>query len=89
MASFFPELRKSRFSKDATPADSLTESSAASLHRRRSATTTKGSIAVVGKSLAVLQTRNIHLAGYFAWLAWAFVHLRAWLSLNANDCFIQ
>jgi len=37
----------------------------------------KGSLAVVGRSFAVLQTQNIHLAGYFAWLSWALVHLLA------------
>jgi NADH:quinone reductase (non-electrogenic) len=37
----------------------------------------KGSMAVVGKGFAVLQSGTIRLAGYFAWLAWAFVHLRA------------
>ena len=37
----------------------------------------KGSMAVVGKGFAILQTGKIHISGYFAWLAWAFVHLRA------------
>jgi NADH dehydrogenase FAD-containing subunit len=35
----------------------------------------KGSMAVVGKNFAVLQTGKIHLSGFFAWLAWAGVHL--------------
>jgi NADH:ubiquinone reductase (H+-translocating) len=37
----------------------------------------KGSMAVVGKGFAVLQSGQIHMAGYIAWLGWAFVHLRA------------
>jgi|HubBroStandDraft_4_1064222.scaffolds.fasta_scaffold59476_2 NADH dehydrogenase len=36
----------------------------------------KGSIAVVGKGFAVLQTGQIHLSGFSAWLAWAAVHLQ-------------
>jgi len=36
-----------------------------------------GSMAVMGKGFAVMQSGRIHLAGRFAWLAWAFVHLRA------------
>jgi len=36
----------------------------------------KGSMAVVGKGFAVLQTGKIHLSGFFAWLAWAAVHLQ-------------
>jgi NADH dehydrogenase len=35
----------------------------------------KGSMAVVGKGFAVLQTGKIHLSGFVAWLAWAAVHL--------------
>lgn len=35
----------------------------------------KGSMAVVGKNFAVLQTGNVHLCGLLAWLAWAAVHL--------------
>ncbi len=37
----------------------------------------KGSMAVVGKGFAVLQSGRVRLAGYFAWLAWALVHLSA------------
>jgi NADH:ubiquinone reductase (H+-translocating) len=36
----------------------------------------KGSMAVVGKGFAVLQTGKIHLSGFTAWLAWAAVHLQ-------------
>src|SRR5579862_3045979 len=35
----------------------------------------KGSLAVVGKGFAVLQTRKVHLSGRLAWLVWAVVHL--------------
>jgi NADH dehydrogenase FAD-containing subunit len=35
----------------------------------------KGSMAVVGKGFAVLQSGKIRLSGFFAWLAWAMVHL--------------
>jgi NADH:ubiquinone reductase (H+-translocating) len=36
----------------------------------------KGSMAVVGKGFAVLQSRKLHLSGFVAWLAWAAVHLQ-------------
>jgi NADH dehydrogenase FAD-containing subunit len=36
----------------------------------------KGSMAVVGKGYAVLQTGKIHLSGFPAWVAWAAVHLQ-------------
>ncbi len=36
----------------------------------------KGSMAVVGKGFAVLQTGKINLRGFLAWLAWAAVHLQ-------------
>jgi NADH:ubiquinone reductase (H+-translocating) len=35
----------------------------------------KGSMAVVGKGFAVLESGKIHLSGFVAWLAWAAVHL--------------
>jgi NADH dehydrogenase len=35
----------------------------------------KGSMAVVGKGFAVLQSGKVQLSGYVAWLAWAAVHL--------------
>src|SRR4029450_8160794 len=35
----------------------------------------KGTMAVVGKGFAVLQTGRLHLSGFLAWLAWASVHL--------------
>src|SRR6202789_571471 len=36
----------------------------------------KGSMAVVGKGFAVLQTGKVRLSGFVAWLAWAAVHLQ-------------
>jgi len=36
----------------------------------------KGSMAVVGKGFAVLQSGNVHLSGFAAWLTWAAVHLQ-------------
>jgi NADH:ubiquinone reductase (H+-translocating) len=36
----------------------------------------KGSMAVVGKGFAVLQTGKVHLSGFSAWLAWVAVHLQ-------------
>jgi NADH dehydrogenase len=50
----------------------------------------KGTMAVVGKGYAVLQTGNIRLHGLFAWLAWAFIHITflAQLSLKIS-VFLQ
>jgi NADH dehydrogenase len=36
----------------------------------------KGNMAVVGKGFAVLQSGKVHMSGFFAWLAWAGVHLQ-------------
>jgi NADH:quinone reductase (non-electrogenic) len=36
----------------------------------------KGTMAVVGKGFAVLQSGKIHLSGFLPWLAWAAVHLQ-------------
>jgi NADH dehydrogenase FAD-containing subunit len=36
----------------------------------------KGTMAVVGKGFAVLQSGKIHISGLLAWLAWAAVHLQ-------------
>src|ERR1700678_1896382 len=36
----------------------------------------KGSMAVVGKGFAVLQSGKVHMSGFLAWLAWAGVHLQ-------------
>jgi NADH:ubiquinone reductase (H+-translocating) len=35
----------------------------------------KGNIAVVGKNFAIMESRRIRLAGFTAWLVWAFIHL--------------
>jgi NADH dehydrogenase len=35
----------------------------------------KGSLAVVGKGFAVLQTGKVRVSGFLAWLVWAAVHL--------------
>jgi NADH:quinone reductase (non-electrogenic) len=35
----------------------------------------KGSIAVVGKNFAVMESGRIRLAGFTAWFVWAFIHL--------------
>ncbi|HEX2911139.1 MAG TPA: NAD(P)/FAD-dependent oxidoreductase [Chloroflexia bacterium] len=35
----------------------------------------KGSMATIGRQSAVMDAFGIHLSGYFAWLAWLFVHL--------------
>ena len=37
----------------------------------------KGSMAVIGKNFAILETRRIRMSGLLAWLAWAFVHIVA------------
>ena len=36
----------------------------------------KGSMAVVGKGFAVLQSGKIRMSGFVAWLVWAFIHLQ-------------
>jgi NADH dehydrogenase FAD-containing subunit len=36
----------------------------------------KGNMAVVGKGFAIIQSGKVRLSGFFAWLAWAYVHLR-------------
>ena len=35
----------------------------------------KGNIAVVGKNFAVMESGRLRLAGFTAWLVWAFIHL--------------
>jgi NADH dehydrogenase len=37
----------------------------------------KGSMAVIGKNFAILETGRIRMSGFLAWLAWAFVHMGA------------
>jgi NADH dehydrogenase len=36
----------------------------------------KGTMAVVGKGFAVLQSHKVRVSGFGAWLAWAAVHLQ-------------
>ena len=50
----------------------------------------KGTMAVVGKGYAVLQSGKIRLHGLIAWLAWAFIHIQflAQLSLKIS-VFLQ
>jgi len=36
----------------------------------------KGNLAVVGKGFAVLQSGEVHMSGFFAWLVWALIHLQ-------------
>src|ERR1700692_509204 len=50
----------------------------------------KGSMAVVGKGFAVLQSGKVHVSGFGAWLAWAAIHLQflAQSSLRAS-VFLQ
>ncbi|MGC2695566.1 MAG: NAD(P)/FAD-dependent oxidoreductase [Candidatus Angelobacter sp.] len=35
----------------------------------------KGSLATIGRSRAVADLGKLHFSGYFAWLAWLFIHL--------------
>ena len=35
----------------------------------------KGSLATIGRAAAVAQFSKLHISGYFAWLAWLFVHV--------------
>ncbi len=36
----------------------------------------KGNMAVVGKSFAVLQSHQVRVSGFGAWLTWAGIHLQ-------------
>jgi len=35
----------------------------------------KGNLATIGRAAAVAEIRKLHISGYFAWLAWLFVHI--------------
>jgi NADH dehydrogenase len=35
----------------------------------------KGSMATIGRALAVAQTRRIRMKGFFAWIGWLLVHI--------------
>jgi len=50
----------------------------------------KGSMAVVGKGFAVLQSGKVHISGLPAWLAWAAVHLEFLAQSNLRvSVFLQ
>jgi NADH:ubiquinone reductase (H+-translocating) len=50
----------------------------------------KGTMAVVGKGFAVLQTGDVHVTGVLAWLAWAAVHLEFLAQSNLRvSVFVQ
>src|SRR5262249_29466767 len=50
----------------------------------------KGTMAVVGKGYAVLQTGKIHLHGLIAWLGWAFIHITFLAQLSQKiSVFLQ
>jgi NADH dehydrogenase FAD-containing subunit len=50
----------------------------------------KGNMAVVGKGFAVLQSGKLHVKGFFAWLAWAAVHLQFLAQSNLRvSVFLQ
>ena len=35
----------------------------------------KGNLATIGRAAAVAEIRKFHISGYFAWLAWLFIHI--------------
>jgi NADH dehydrogenase len=50
----------------------------------------KGSMAVVGKGFAVLESRKVHMSGLGAWLAWIGVHLQFLTTSNLRlSVFLQ
>ena len=50
----------------------------------------KGTMAVVGRGFAVLQTGRLRLSGFLAWLAWAAVHLEFLAQSNLRvSVFVQ
>lgn len=50
----------------------------------------KGNMAVVGKGFAVMQSGKIHLSGFFAWLAWAGIHIQFLATANLRlSVFVQ
>src|SRR5277367_6608389 len=50
----------------------------------------KGNMAVVGKGFAVMQSGKIHLSGFFAWLAWAAIHIQFLATANLRiGVFVQ
>src|SRR5881296_3254707 len=50
----------------------------------------KGTMAVVGRGFAVLESGKIHIHGLFAWLAWAFIHVTYLAQLSQRiSVFLQ
>ena len=50
----------------------------------------KGNMAVVGRGFAIMQSGKIHLSGFFAWLAWALIHIQFLATANLKiSVFIQ
>jgi NADH dehydrogenase FAD-containing subunit len=50
----------------------------------------KGTMAVVGKGFAVLQSGKVHISGFLAWLAWAAIHLQFLAQSNLRvSVFLQ
>jgi NADH dehydrogenase len=50
----------------------------------------KGTMAVVGKGFAVLQSGKVHISGLLAWLAWAAIHLQFLAQSNLRvSVFLQ
>ena len=50
----------------------------------------KGNMAVVGKGFAIVQSGKIHLSGFFAWLAWALIHIQFLATANLRiSVFVQ
>lgn len=50
----------------------------------------KGNMAVVGKGFAVLESGPIRMSGFFAWLAWAAIHLQFLATANLRvTVFVQ
>ena len=47
----------------------------AALLRRQFSYFDKGTMAIIGKSAAVVKANKLKMRGFFAWLAWLFVHL--------------
>jgi NADH dehydrogenase FAD-containing subunit len=50
----------------------------------------KGNMAVVGRGFAIMQSGKIHLSGFFAWLAWAGIHIQFLATANLRiSVFVQ
>lgn len=44
----------------------------------------KGSMATIGRNRAVADLHNFHLTGFFAWMAWMFIHLISLLGMRSK-----